>query len=227
MTYVTNLMLLQSPVTITSYNGYHPNYPSKTLVRLASMTPIAVPSPVPTLVGDNLCLRPPQPTDITDRQRIGRNSEFRRMVGAAEPNDAPMSNADAEKWYDLLCNQPYTWMIEWQGRAIGHARLHQLDTANRRARYAIGIFDPTCWDRGLGTEATVLVLGYAFNMLNLHRVDLRVLAYNQRAIRAYTKAGFVQEGIEREGAWIAGRWESDVWMSILEHEYHARYATPG
>jgi [ribosomal protein S5]-alanine N-acetyltransferase len=191
------------------------------------MTTPDVPSSVPTLIGDNLRLRPPQPTDITDRQRVGRNSEFLRMVGADEPNDAPMTNADAEKWYERLCNQPYTWIIEWQGHAIGNARLHRLDTTNRRARYAIGIFDPTCWGRGLGTEATVLVLGYAFHVLNLHRVDLCVLAYNQRAIRAYTKAGFVQEGIEREGAWIAGRWESDIWMSILEQEYYARYTAPG
>jgi RimJ/RimL family protein N-acetyltransferase len=180
---------------------------------------------VPILTSAHLRLRPPQSTDIADRQRHGRNGEFRRMVGAQEQSDSPMSHSEAQQWYENLRNQPHTWMLEWQGRAIGHARLHQLDIANRRARYAIGIFDPTCWGRGFGTEATTLILGYAFNVLNLHRVDLRVLAYNQRAIRAYAKAGFVQEGIEREGTWIAGRWESDVWMSILEQEYRALHAT--
>jgi RimJ/RimL family protein N-acetyltransferase len=37
----------------------------------------------------------------------------------------------------------------------------------------------------------------------------------------YRRAGFVVEWTERDGAWINGRWESDVWMSILEEEYHA------
>lgn len=179
--------------------------------------------PVPNLSGAKVLLRPPQLSDIADRQRHGSNAEFVRMVGGDEQQVRSMSQDDAEQWYEDRASQPFTWIIEWQGRAIGHARLHQLDQANRRARYAIGIFDPTAWGLGLGTQATELVLGFAFNELHLHRVDLLVLAYNQRAIRAYLKAGFVQEGIEREGAWIAGRWESDIWMSILEQEYRARY----
>lgn len=57
--------------------------------------------------------------------------------------------------------------------------------------------------------------------MGLHRVDLRVLAYNERAIAAYRKCGFSQEGVERESAWIDGKWFDDVMMSILEDEYRA------
>lgn len=177
---------------------------------------------MPDLIGVNVRLRPPHPDDRHERQRHGRHHEFLRMVGADVQQDSPMNEDDARKWYENQCKEPYLWIIEWQGCAVGTARLHSLDRQNRRARYAIGIFNPTCWGKGIGTEATELVLGYAFDTINLHRVDLRVLAYNQRAIRAYHKAGFVQEGIEREGAWIAGQWESDVYMSILEQEYRAR-----
>ena len=55
--------------------------------------------------------------------------------------------------------------------------------------------------------------------LGLHRVDLRVLEFNRRAITAYEKCGFIQEGVEREGALIADEWRTDVMMSILEQEY--------
>lgn len=184
------------------------------------------PQPSPILIGTNVRLRPPQKTDIAERQRHGINREFRRMVGADEQIDAPMDEANALSWYENLLKHPHSWIIEWQGRAIGGTFLHHVEVTNRRARFAIGIFDPSCWGKGLGTEATQLVVGYVFDVLHLHRVDLRVLAYNERAIRAYLKAGFVQEGIEREGAWIAGRWESDVYMSILEDEYRARYSAP-
>ena len=182
-------------------------------------------NPLPMLRGQQVCLRPPQPRDIADRQRCGYHHEYRRMVGADDQRSGPMSEANAQAWYASTHQQPHTWIMEYQGRAIGSAFLHQVDMTNRRARYAIGIFDSTCWGVGLGTEATLLVLGYAFNTLNLHRVDLRVLSYNERAIRVYSKVGFVQEGIEREGAWIAGQWESDVCMSILEAEYRAQHGT--
>lgn len=112
------------------------------------------------------------------------------------------------------------------GHGIGTAGLPSLDEANRRARYAIGIFAPTQWSQGYGAEATRLVLGYAFDELSLHRVDLRGLTFNAPAITCYEKCGCVREGIEREGALIAGEWQSDVMMSILEAEYRAMTTPP-
>ena len=50
----------------------------------------------------------------------------------------------------------------------------------------------------------------------LHRIDLRVLAYNTRATRCYLRAGFVEEGREREAALVDGTWHDDVIMGILE-----------
>ncbi len=115
------------------------------------------------------------------------------------------------------------WVIEYEGRCIGTARL-TLTESDRRARFAIGIFDFSKLGIGLGTEATRLVLGHAFNTLGLHRVDLRVLDYNKRAIACYEKCGFVREGVEREGARVEGKWETDVMMSILDREYFGQVA---
>jgi RimJ/RimL family protein N-acetyltransferase len=44
----------------------------------------------------------------------------------------------------------------------------------------------------------------------LHRVSLRVVAYNVRAIRCYSACGFVGEGSEREAAYIGGNWRHDA-----------------
>lgn len=174
---------------------------------------------VPTLKGKRLVLRGPRDRDRQDRLACGRNAEFVRMVGGDDRNLKPMTPEQVDRWYERLMAEPLEWVIEFGGRCIGTARLHHVDEQNRRARYAIGIFDPSAWGKGFGTEATRLVLRYAFENLRLHRVDLRVLAYNHRAIACYKKCGFVQEGVEREGALIAGQWQNDVIMSILEHEY--------
>lgn len=173
---------------------------------------------LPVLSSRKVLLRPPRESDKLDRLGCGRHAEFIRMVGGDHLNATPMIPEQVDRWYDRLWSDS-SWVIAVDGRCIGTARLHQLDSENRRARYAIGIFDKAFWGWGLGTEATRLVLGYAFNTLGLHRVDLRVLAYNQRAIACYENCGFVREGVEREGALIAGEWHSDVIMSILEREY--------
>lgn len=178
-----------------------------------------LPTSHPILAGERLCLRGPQESDKADRLACGRDPEFRRMVGGDPRTCPPLTEAEVTGWYEAVRADSLYWIVEVDGRCIGTARLHQVDAQNRRARYAIGIFDPAYWNRGYGTEATRLVLAYAFDVLGLHRLDLRVLACNTRAIACYQKCGFVQEGVEREGALIGGEWHSDVLMSLLEQEY--------
>jgi RimJ/RimL family protein N-acetyltransferase len=88
-----------------------------------------------------------------------------------------------------------------------------------RASLAVGIDDKGRLGAGLGCEAIRLVLLYAFEVLNLHRVSVRAVAYNARALRAYQKCGFVEEGREREAALVDGKWHDDVIMGILSPEF--------
>ncbi len=90
---------------------------------------------------------------------------------------------------------------------------------DNNATFAIGIWDAACYSKGIGSEATKLVLEYAFLVLKLHRVDLKVLDYNKRGIRCYEKCGFKRDGVLRENAYIEGQYHSDIIMSILESEY--------
>lgn len=173
----------------------------------------------PLLSCEPVTLRPPTPQDVQDRLRAGRVPEYILICGGEPDESAGYAEADAIAWYERALSELYGWCVEVGERCIGHAHLHSVDEAHRRARYAIGIIDPSAWGRGYGTLATRLVLRYAFEEMSLHRVDLRVLAYNGRAIACYRAAGFRQEGIEREAAYIGGRWHDDVIMGILEQEY--------
>jgi len=53
-----------------------------------------------------------------------------------------------------------------------------------------------------------------------------VASFNLAGIRAYQKAGFVEEGRHRESVLHDGRWYDEVLMSILDHEWAAR-RSPG
>ena len=68
---------------------------------------------------------------------------------------------------------------------------------------------------------------HAGKSTRLHRIDLRVLDFNQRAISSYAKVGFSEEGVERETCLVNGSWHGDLIMRILESEYRARYGVEG
>jgi hypothetical protein len=66
------------------------------------------------------------------------------------------------------------------------------------------------------------MLDHAFGALGLHRIALFVFEFNERAIRAYRRCGFVIEGRSRESIWRDGRWWDEIAMSVLESDWRSR-----
>jgi RimJ/RimL family protein N-acetyltransferase len=108
------------------------------------------------------------------------------------------------------------------GRLIGSCAFSQLDGDNGSALFHITIGEREAWGHGYGGEATALMVDHAFSSLGLHRVALSVFEFNERAIRAYLRVGFVNEGRSREAIWRDGRWWDEIHMSVLEPEWRAR-----
>lgn len=172
----------------------------------------------PVLSGLRVTLRPPRPDDVEGRVSLGRDPEIARMFGAILPGPLPVTEEEAADWLDHLTLQEHGWMIEHEGRLIGSVFLHGLDRTDRRARLALGILDRACLGKGLGREVVRLVLAYAFGTLALHRVDVRVLDFNERARHCYRACGFVEEGRERQSARVGERWHDDIIMGVLAGE---------
>ena len=60
----------------------------------------------------------------------------------------------------------------------------------RKAELGIFVGEKEYWGKGYGTEATELLLDFAFNILNLNSIMLIVNSFNERAIKSYEKCGF-------------------------------------
>jgi RimJ/RimL family protein N-acetyltransferase len=73
--------------------------------------------------------------------------------------------------------------------------------------------------RGLGLEAVRLLLAFGFNDLNLHRISLQVFATNARAVKTYERAGFREEGRQRDAMYLDGRFVDVLTMAILDREF--------
>jgi RimJ/RimL family protein N-acetyltransferase len=176
-----------------------------------------IPTPLPILKGRCLTLRRPVPGDVEARLAIGRHAEIVRAYGRSFDPAEVFTRQHAERAITSLIDQPYAWVID-AGGFIGHVRFHSFDAHDRRAALAIGIEEPTRLGQGLGTEALRLALGFGFAR-GLHRVSVRVLASNSRAVACYRKCGFVDEGRERESALVEGQWQDDLIMGLLDHEF--------
>ncbi len=169
----------------------------------------------PTLSSDRITLRDAVPEDVDARFAMGNTPEIQAMFGADPTQVRPITQEAAEGWVRSQMNEPHGWVIEADGKLIGSIRLHSINHADSRANIAIGILDPGALGKGYGTEAMTLLARHAFGAMGLHRLSCRVIAFNDRAIAAYKKVGFVEEGRERESARIGDTWQDDVIMGLL------------
>lgn len=172
---------------------------------------------VPVLEGRRVRLRPFRPSDSAERLALGRSAEIVRSFGGDPDGLPPYAEKEARHWVERNLAHPHSWAVEVAGRLLGEARLDDLDPEAGRARLATGLYDVSQLGKGLGREAIKLVLSHAFGTLGLHRIDLRVLDFNERAIRCYLACGFVEDA--RERVRIGEDWHDDVIMRILAREY--------
>ncbi len=99
---------------------------------------------------------------------------------------------------------------------LGDVVLNEVDADNRSASFRIALTGPDVFGKGYGTEATKLILDFAFDIVGLHRVSLEVFDFNPRAQRVYEKSGFVREGLQRDALWWDGEWHDAISMAVLE-----------
>ena len=102
---------------------------------------------------------------------------------------------------------------------VGSAYLRDIDARHRKAEFGIYIGEENALGKGVGTMAARLILEYAFDVLELNKVFLRVFAENTGAIRSYERAGFVREGCFLQDVIIDDEPRDMVFMAVLRREY--------
>ncbi|MDU7477465.1 MAG: GNAT family protein, partial [Paenibacillus macerans] len=72
---------------------------------------------------------------------------------------------------------------------------------------------------GYGREAIELMKRFVFERLNLNRLELEVLDFNERAYRCYLGCGFKEEGRLRQKEFKNGKYSDLIIMSVLVEEF--------
>jgi len=166
-------------------------------------------------------LRAPEMTDLERNTRWINDREVTRFLSLRYL----MSSAAEEAWMRERCGRPMSFAgplfaIEMKdGEHIGNTSLFDVSPEDRKAEFGIMIGEKSCWSKGYGSDATQTLLRFAFDEMNLHRVQLFTYDFNERARAAYRKSGFVEEGRRRQAIFREGAYHDVVIMSALRDEW--------
>lgn len=173
--------------------------------------------------GELVKLRALEMSDLDTIMKYWNTFEMRKFLYAP----IPVSRRSEEKWLERATTaQPWsdgslTLAIEDKktGEFLGTASLDSISKQNKRAEFGIAIHNPDNYGKGYGTDATKTILWVAFHVLGLNSVYLYTVSFNERAQKAYEKAGFKKTGSFRRALFIQGEFQDVILMDILAEEF--------
>lgn len=179
----------------------------------------------PFLVGKRIYLRGIEKRDLAGRffQWANDKEVTHYLFMGVFPNILE----NLEEWFDSIRknNNEVLFMImdKKNNKEIGFCGFHEIRWIHRSAEYRIFIGEKKYWNQGIGQETTKLMLRYGFELLNFNRVWLGVNASHNRAINAYLKCGFVEEGLLRQEIYRNSKYYDVIRLGLLRDEYYQKY----
>ena len=171
------------------------------------------------LKGRNLHLRPLAKEDLPACVKWVNDPENRDYVNGYWP----MTLGEEEEWFgQLRKNKPNDFVLAIvlnAGTFIGNIGIHKIDWRSRVATTGALIGEKEHWGNGYGTEAKILLLDFAFNTLNLHKLCSQVIAYNERSRRYSEKCGYKLEGIFKDHIFRRGQYWDVLNLAVFREDF--------
>ena len=105
--------------------------------------------------------------------------------------------------------------------AIGIFQVRELEPGFGAAEWGFAIGSPF-WGTGVFQEGAELVLGFAFETLDVHRLEARCAVKNGRGNGALRKIGAVQEGVLRHSFEKNGLYLDQLLFAILAKDWRGQ-----
>jgi len=122
-----------------------------------------------------------------------------------------MEDLDSDAKGNSMC-----WAVTRKGEneMIGKVILFQFSQKNGRAEIGY-LLDRKYWRQGVMKQALGAVIEFAFNTLDLHRIEADVDSENIPSIGLLEKLGFEREGLFRDRWRVYGEWQDSVMLALL------------
>ena len=172
------------------------------------------------LSGERVTLRTIEDEDLDLLNRNVNDPRVRRPLTSADPVNSEQTReffenviADDDSVNLLICVDG-----DDGPEPVGDIVLFKIQDRTRWAEIAISIA-PEHWGNGYATEASELIVDYAFTERNLHRLQARVIEPNDASASVWEKLGFTHEGTLRENQYYEGEYVGTRYYGLLEAEW--------
>jgi RimJ/RimL family protein N-acetyltransferase len=176
------------------------------------------------LQGPRIRLTAVDKTDLPTISVWYEDTAYSRMFDAIPA--VPKSQAQLEQWLEGVYKAKDSFLFAVrpldEETLLGYSELDGILWPHQNCWLGIGMGNREHWGQGFGRESMELALNFAFHELNLHRVQLTVFSYNERALKLYKKLGFKQEGVFREHIQRDGRRYDMILFGLLRREWTER-----
>ena len=179
--------------------------------------------PILNIVGDKVALGPLS-RELLYELDLTWGNDFEVTKTHGKPSGPVTAEMVAAKYERILQAEAELWFLIYErstSRPIGQTSFSQMVRLYQTAEFNISIGAKDCWGKGYGTETTRLMLRYAFATLGFNMIWLRAQSSNERAIRAYQRAGFREAGRLREAQRIGQDAIDIIYMDCLAREFLA------
>lgn len=178
-----------------------------------------------TLETQRVLLRIIRPQDVDDLLPLTRDpaiwTYFRQDL-----SDENAFNA----WIDKLMQEragekrvPFTIIDKHTNEICGNASFVNICFDDKRLEIGSVWLGTAFMGTGINRHVFFVLLSYAFEVMKIERVEVKVDSMNERAKAAYLKAGLIPEGVLRSHGFIHGNRRRDViYFSILRSEWEER-----
>ncbi|MGL4570192.1 MAG: GNAT family N-acetyltransferase [Clostridium sp.] len=170
--------------------------------------------------GKVVTLRAIEENDMKLLKDMMNDGEIERLVGGWA---FPISLNQQKKWYESSINNDRNirLIIETEeDGAIGLATIVDIDWKNRVAFHGIKLANKKYRARGIGTDSVMAVMRYAFDELQLNRLDGAIIEYNEGSKKLYCeKCGWKVEGVQRNKIYKNGKFHDRVMVGVLKEDY--------
>ncbi|MCI0405084.1 MAG: GNAT family N-acetyltransferase [candidate division Zixibacteria bacterium] len=134
----------------------------------------------------------------------------------------PVTEKKEKEWFDNLANNPSEVVLGIEtldGRLIGTMGLHRINNKDRTAMTGALIGEKEYWGKGYGTDAKMTILDYAFNTLNLRKVNSSVYAFNKRSLKYNLKCGYKVEGVRKKQIFRNGKYNDEIVIAVFKEDW--------
>jgi RimJ/RimL family protein N-acetyltransferase/nitroimidazol reductase NimA-like FMN-containing flavoprotein (pyridoxamine 5'-phosphate oxidase superfamily) len=176
-----------------------------------------------TMTGEHVILEPLDLSHVDGLFAATSDDEVYRWLPRKRPTspvDLAVIVSEALRLHARGLRVPWVQRSALTGEVIGTTSYHDVDEERRRVAIGWTMIGKPWWRTGVNTEAKLMLMGRAFDVLGAERVEWHTDIYNERSQRAIERLGAVREGVLRHHRQRAdGSWRDTVLYSMTAQEW--------